>query len=168
MLLWLRAALFILVVPGTIAGWLPWYLATSVGAAPRPPILALRALAGLLIAVGWAGLLSGTRDFIRRGRGTPAPLDTPRTLVTAGLYERVRNPMYLAVLLAIVGQALWFGAPRVLLYAAGIALLFHSFVVLYEEPTLARAFGVEFERYRARVPRWLPRVASRRVSRPPT
>ena len=164
--LWLRAALFLVLAPGMVAGWLPWYIATSAGGAPRASGLVLRALGAAAIALGWAGLLWGARDFVRRGRGTPAPYDAPRTLVTAGLYTRVRNPMYVAVVLAIVGHALWHGSSRVLLYAAGIALLFHLFVVLYEEPTLARAFGPEYDRYRTRVPRWLPRRGPRRTSRP--
>jgi protein-S-isoprenylcysteine O-methyltransferase Ste14 len=117
----------------------------------------------LLLLLGWSGLLYCVRDFIRRGRGTPAPYDAPRDLVTAGLYQVVRNPMYVSVILAVLGQAIWFWSAAVLQYAAWIALGFHLMVVLYEEPALARQFGDSYTAYRARVPRWIPRVGQLRL-----
>jgi protein-S-isoprenylcysteine O-methyltransferase Ste14 len=153
---WLRAAAFIVVVPGAIAGWLPWWIA---GAPPLPPAPwpSPRTTGVAIAALGWGVLLWCARDFARRGRGTPAPYDPPRALVTSGLYRYVRNPMYVGVLTAILGQAWWYRSTGVLAYAAVIALMFHLRVVLYEEPRLARDFGADFDAYRARVPRWLPR-----------
>lgn len=160
---WLRALLFILVVPGTVAGWLPWYIAGS------PPFTIsdgrpLRGLGVLLVLVGWGVLLACARDFARSGRGTPAPYDPPRALVTNGLYRFVRNPMYVGVLAAIVGHTFWYYSKGVALYAVAVAVMVHLRVVMHEEPWLMRTFGPEFAAYRARVPRWLPRV--RQIRRP--
>ena len=153
--IWSRAALFVLLVPGAVAGWIPWWLAQGEGAAPAGAT-ASRWIGGALVALGWAIVLWCTRDFVRRGRGTPAPYDPPRALVTTGLFGVVRNPMYVGVLLAIGGIALRHGSGRTLLYGACVALAVHLRVVTYEEPRLAREFGAAFTAYRHAVPRWLP------------
>jgi protein-S-isoprenylcysteine O-methyltransferase Ste14 len=151
---WLRAAIFIAIAPGTIAGWLPWNLAGS----PHPWSETHGAwrLGALLTAVGWSILLSCARDFALRGRGTPAPYDAPRQLVVSGLYRYTRNPMYVGVLTAVLGQAIWFRSTAILWYALAAALGFHGFVVVYEEPTLTRLFGDDYLEYCRQVPRWLP------------
>jgi protein-S-isoprenylcysteine O-methyltransferase Ste14 len=156
---WIRAVIFIALVPGSVAGWIPWYVAGR----PRLdaiPMSGVRGAALVVALAGWMVLLWCARDFARQGRGTPAPYDPPRRLVTAGLYRFVRNPMYVAVVSSIVAQAVWYGSRAVLWYGVGMGLLFHVRVVLFEEPTLASAFGEEFAAYRARVPRWLPRIGS--------
>lgn len=117
-----------------------------------------RYAAGLLVGAGGALVLWCWYEFVTRGRGTPVPIDPPRHLVVVGPYRYVRNPMYVAALLIIVGQAVLYAAPSLLLYAAAFALATHLFVVLYEEPTLARLFGAEYGAYRAAVGRWLPRL----------
>lgn len=99
-------------------------------------------------------------DFARFGRGTPAPVDAPKRLVVRGLYRRVRNPMYLGVLLVVVGWALRLASQGLALYALGLGALFHLFVVCYEEPALRRSFGPAYEEYAARVGRWWPRARS--------
>jgi len=96
-------------------------------------------------------------EFVRRGRGTPAPYDPPRELVVAGLYRHVRNPQYVGVLLVVVGEALLAEAAILLGCAAVLAIGYHLFVRYYEEPTLAQLFGEAYSRYREAVPRWLPR-----------
>ena len=96
--------------------------------------------------------------FVRDGLGTPAPVAPTERLVVTGAYRHVRNPMYLAVLAAIVGQGLLLGQPRLLGYAGVVALAVVSFVRLYEEPTLERQFGAEYEAYRRAVPGWWPRL----------
>jgi protein-S-isoprenylcysteine O-methyltransferase Ste14 len=85
-------------------------------------------------------------------------------LVVTGLYRHVRNPMYLAVLAIVIGQALLLGSAGTLVYAAGLALGFHLFVVLYEEPTLRARFGDQYAAYCRQVPRWRPRLRPARVS----
>ena len=152
--IWIRAAAFVLLAPGAVAGWVPWLIARGDAAAAGAP--ALRWLGGALLAAGWAIVLWCTRDFALRGRGTPAPYDPPRALVTSGLFAVVRNPMYVGVLLAIGGMAAWHRSDRVVAYGALVALAFHLRVILYEEPRLAREFGAAFDAYRRAVPRWIP------------
>ena len=155
-MLWLRTALFTLVVPGTVVVFVPVaLLATGVGPSFRFGPVRWVGLAPLVIGV--AIILWCFADFIRRGRGTPAPYDPPRNLVISGLYRFVRNPQYLGVLLAVVGEALLAEAGILLGYAAFLAIAYHHFVRHYEEPTLDRLFGEAYTRYREAVPRWLPR-----------
>lgn len=158
--IWIRAVVFLLLFPGAIAGWIPWIVHT-----PRPNLPSMHSAGLLLVAIGWGVLLWCARDFARRGRGTPAPYDPPRALVTTGLYQYVRNPMYVGVLTAILGLAIWWWSPSVLTYAVGIALVFHFRVLIYEEPRLAESFASDFTRYRAEVPRWLPRLRNRNGAR---
>jgi protein-S-isoprenylcysteine O-methyltransferase Ste14 len=150
---WLRALLFIVVVPGTVAGWLPWRIA---GAPPNVWDASYGAwrLGAVLIVVGWAVLLWCAREFAFRGRGTPGPWDAPRQLVITGMYRYSRNPMYVAVFTAIVGQALWFHSKPVAWYALVVAIAFNLMVMLYEEPTLEGMFGHQYTDYRSRVRRW--------------
>ncbi len=119
---------------------------------------ALRYFGIVLIVAGLVVLLDSFRRFALQGRGTPAPVLPTERLVVTGLYRYVRNPMYVAVLSIVAGQGLLLGNARVLAYAAIIWLAFHIFVVAYEEPTLRRSFGAEYEAFRAGVPRWLPRL----------
>jgi protein-S-isoprenylcysteine O-methyltransferase Ste14 len=103
-------------------------------------------------------LISAFARFVTEGLGTPAPVAPTERLVVGGLYRHVRNPMYLAVLAAIVGQALILGRAALLVYGAVVAVAFVAFVRLYEEPTLKATFGDAYETYRRAVPGWWPRV----------
>jgi protein-S-isoprenylcysteine O-methyltransferase Ste14 len=116
------------------------------------------ALGGLLIGGGVLLLLECFGRFALQGRGTPAPVAPPRRLVITGPYRRVRNPMYVAVVAIILGQAALFADVRLLVYGMGVWLAFHGFVVLYEEPTLRQAFPHDYAVFTAAVPRWLPRL----------
>jgi len=96
-------------------------------------------------------------EFAVRGLGTPAPIAPTKYLVVSGLHRYIRNPMYIGVALAILGEAALFCAPNLAEYAALMLLIAHTFVVFYEEPTLHRQFGESYEEYRRTVPRWIPR-----------
>lgn len=111
-----------------------------------------------LIWVGAAGILSFLFQFVREGHGTPAPFMPPRRLVVRGPFLYVRNPAYLCAVALVAGQGLYFGHLRVLFYAAILAFAFHLFVIYFEEPTLRRKFGADYEEYCLRVPRWIPRL----------
>ena len=156
MSLFLKNLLFTVVVPGTVAFYIPLLIAGG----RRPAASAewgwreWAAMAPLLF--GGAVYLRCVRDFATVGRGTPAPVDAPKRLVVAGLYRYVRNPMYVGVLSVVGGWAMFFRSWRILLYAAGLALAFHLFVVFYEEPRLARQYGASYEWYRRAVRRWAP------------
>ena len=110
----------------------------------------------MLIVAGIPGIVDSFARFAREGLGTPAPIAPTRHLVVSGLYRYVRNPIYVGVVAVIAGQAILFADRRVLLYAALVWLAFHLFVVAYEEPTLSRTFGAQYEAFRAHVPRWIP------------
>jgi len=158
----LRTLLFTVVVPGTVAGLCPWLLATRGAELPLGalawPASPWHLLGCLPAATGAAGYLCCAWEFAARGRGTPAPWDAPRRFVASGPYRAVRNPMYVSVGLALLGEALLYRAPVVLALPAVLWPVFHAFVVLYEEPHLARTFGPEYAEYRRRVARWLPRA----------
>lgn len=119
-------------------------------------------------ALGWPVLFSGmsvllwcVRDFYVIGKGTLAPWDPPKKLVIVGLYQFVRNPMYVGILGCVTGWGLIAGSPLLAAYAGVLAVCFHLRVILYEEPTLAGKFGDEWMQYRATVNRWLPRLQSK-------
>ena len=118
----------------------------------------IRVVGALLTAVGALVVIHSFARFVVEGLGTPAPVAPPRRLVVGGLYRHVRNPMYVALVSAIVGQTLLFGRPLLLAYAAAVGVAFVAFVRWYEEPTLARRFGGEYDAYRRAVPGWWPRL----------
>lgn len=91
------------------------------------------------------------------GRGTPAPFDPPRRLVVAGPYRRIRNPMYVGAALALAGATLYYESLALLAYLAVFLLATHLLVLGYEEPTLRRLFGADYEGYCRQVGRWWPR-----------
>lgn len=152
-----KTLLFTILVPGTVAGWVPWLLRGSSSQATEN--LALRWTGILLIAIGVAVYLhTAFWGFANRGQGTPAPIAPPKKLVVEGLHRYVRNPMYIGVLSIVIGQALLFESGPIVRYAAMLWVGFHLFVLFYEEPILKRQFATEYDEYRKRVPRWLPRV----------
>lgn len=112
----------------------------------------------MLIVAGVSVLLDSFVRFALQGLGTPSPVFPTRHLVVSGLYRYVRNPMYAAVVSVIAGQGLLLGNVRLRQYGALVWVGFHAFVVVYEEPTLRRAFGPEYEAFCKDVPRWIPRL----------
>ena len=151
------SALFFVLAPGVAAGLVPWWLTGWRVRTPLPFWAPLRVLGVVLLAAAVPVLVSAFVRFVVEGVGTPAPVAPTRQLVVGGLYRYVRNPMYLAVVAAIVGQALALGQPKLLLYAAVVGAAMVVFVVGYEEPTLAHQFGAQYEAYRRAVPAWWPR-----------
>lgn len=156
----LGTALFLILAPGTLAGLIPWWISRWRFETPYAWWSALRIIGCLLMAAGGAVLLDSFARFALQGLGTPAPVFPTRSLIVTGLYRYVRNPMYVAVVSLVLGQGLVFGNVNLLEYAAVLWLGFHLFVVAYEEPTLRRTYGAEYERYCAHVPRWMPGSAS--------
>jgi protein-S-isoprenylcysteine O-methyltransferase Ste14 len=152
----LGSALFLVLAPGLAAGALP-VLITGWEVDERLPDV-VRGLGAVIGGLGIAFLLHTFARFALEGRGTPAPVAPTERLVVGGVYRFVRNPMYLAVLSVILGQALYFGSAELAGYGAVLAIAFVIFVRLYEEPTLEATYGAEYERYRAAVPGWIPRL----------
>ena len=147
---------FLLVAPGTIAGYIPW----SMTGWRLPPHAqpALQIAGAALIAAGLWLLIECFARFALQGRGTPAPIAPPERLVVTGPYRRVRNPMYVGVTAMNLGQAALFADTGLLVYAGVIGVAFHLFVLFYEEPTLRRSFPQDYAAYFAGVPRWIPRI----------
>lgn len=136
---------------------MPWALTGWQVEEPVPYWLPLRVAGAVLIAAGVPVLMSAFWRFAVEGLGTAAPVAPPERLVVGGLYRFVRNPMYIAVEAIILGQALLLGQLILFAYAALFALAVAAFVHFYEEPTLSRQFGAEYESYRRAVPAWRPR-----------
>jgi protein-S-isoprenylcysteine O-methyltransferase Ste14 len=161
----LGSALFFVVAPLMLAGFIPrWVTQWEF----RPAFFGVeltRIVGGMLIIVGAPGLLDSFARFALEGRGTPAPIAPPRKLVVSGLYRYVRNPIYIAVVSIILGQALLFGDGRLLWYGALLWVFFHVAVVMFEEPALKQTFGAEYESFRTNVPRWIPRLTPWRAAR---
>jgi protein-S-isoprenylcysteine O-methyltransferase Ste14 len=150
----LKSLLFLIVAPGMVAGYIPLALLQR---GPHIETGYLAYLAFPLWMIGGVILLWSFWNFLVQGRGTPAPIDPPKELVATGFYRYVRNPMYVGVLLILIGHFLWFGYWSLLAYMAVAFITTHLFVTLYEEPTLKRKFGIAYENYLKRVPRWIPR-----------
>lgn len=151
--MFIRALISFLVLPGVIAGLLPALII-----AYDPHRGAGLWFGWIILALGFLVLVWCVRDFFVSGRGTLAPWDPPRHLVVVGLYQFVRNPMYVGVLTLVLGWSLAAGSEWLAWYAAAVAVKFHLRVVFYEEPTLLRLFGAGWTAYAAAVPRWLPRL----------
>jgi protein-S-isoprenylcysteine O-methyltransferase Ste14 len=130
-----------------------WMAGGGLNAQPNVPAIVLMAIGG---AIAFRCLI----DFAWRGLGTPAPFDPPRRLVVSGLYRWVRNPMYVGMGILLIGEALLLPAIRLQMLAmvAILWIVVTLFIVVYEEPTLRRLFGEDYERYCRNVRRWIPRL----------
>ena len=160
----LGSFIFFLVAPGVVAGVVPFALVRWTF---QPPLLGLpgERLVGIVaVGVGLACLVDCFARFVLEGRGTPGPVEQTEVLVASGLYRFVRNPMYVCVLIVVLGQALLFGQTLLLAYAGVLLVAFYLFVLLYEEPTLRRRFGASYETYCLHVCRWWPRLTPWRES----
>ncbi len=158
----LQLALFTAVVPGTVMVWLPLF---GLYAALRHRPIPWTATAGgaiAILAISTAGYIGCAIDFAIVGKGTLAPIDMPKVLVVRRPYKHTRNPMYFSVLTVLRGESAVFRSASLLEYAAEVAIAFHVWVLIPEEPLLRRKMGEARWRYCDEVPRWIPRIARRR------
>jgi protein-S-isoprenylcysteine O-methyltransferase Ste14 len=160
----LGSALFFVAAPSVLAGLIPWWMTRWEFLPPFFDLQATRAVGVLLIVVGLPGLVDSFARFALQGLGTPAPIAPAQNLVVTGLYRYVRNPIYVAVVAIILGQAILFGDRLLVFYGGIMWLAFHAFVLAYEEPVLAQTFGAQYEEFRANVPRWIPRLSPWRTA----
>ena len=159
-MLWLKLLVYAPLYIGLLLVAGPW-CALRLGGGSLAPASPRSIGAGAVLIL--AGAVSAARcvwDFGKVGQGTPAAFDAPRRHVTVGLYRNVRNPMYVATILALLGEVAATLSVSILAYTAAIWLCCHLFVVMYEEPTLRRKFGDGYRAYCAAVPRWIPRLRS--------
>ena len=156
MSIFIRAITYSVFFIGLLLVFLPAQLLARAGITP-PATFGVFQVMGLIIAIcGSALALWCILTFAVVGQGTPAPFDPPHRLVIRGPYAFVRNPMYIGAGLVLVGAALFYRSLALLSYAAIFLLITHLFVILYEEPTLRRTFGTDYESYCQEVNRWLP------------
>lgn len=156
--MWLaaRSLFWAMLLPGVVAGYVPWRF-FGVGLTPVGPLSARQLVGALCIALGATLLVACIVDFARRGRGTLSPVDPPRKLVVRGLYQYVRNPMYLGVATVLFGEVVWAPSSALVVYALVWFAAVNLFVIGYEEPNLRHRFGASFEAYTQQVGRWIPR-----------
>jgi protein-S-isoprenylcysteine O-methyltransferase Ste14 len=156
-----RALVYVTLFVGFGLVFLPSRILSTTGIVPPARIGSTQFGGMLLTVVGALVVLSSVSAFVFVGKGTPAPFDPPRRLVTTGPFRFVRNPIYVGAIVSIAGASLYYGSIGLLLYALGLAIGFHLLVLFYEEPVLHRSFGTEYVAYCHRVPRWLPRISQR-------
>lgn len=163
---WVASVVHLIVAPGVVVGLLPW-LITGWQAGSRAEYLWPLRAAGLVVTLIAAMVI--VAEFVRfaRAGGSPAPVVPTSQLVVAGLYRHVRNPMYVAVVTGILGQAMWFMSLALVGYAVVMAAGMTAFVRWYEEPALSRQHGSSYDRYRAGVPAWIPRLHAADITQPP-
>lgn len=158
MLALLVTAVFLVLAPGFFVVLVPYWISRW---RIQPALLGFTAfrIAGVLLIVAAVPvLLESFARFALQGLGTPAPVFPTQHLVVKGFYRYVRNPMYVAVVSMVLGEGLLFGNVHLLVYGLAAWLVTFSFVITYEEPTLRRTFGAEYDTYRANLPRWIPRL----------
>jgi protein-S-isoprenylcysteine O-methyltransferase Ste14 len=149
-MLLLRAITAFLALPALFAFAIPIWIGTSAGRPARYLVWA-----GVLLCLGTLLLLWCVREFYVSGRGTLAPWDPPKHLVTSGPYRISRNPIYVGVVTILAGWCTLWSSRTLLIYSVLVMIAFHLWVLLFEEPWAARRFGSEWDAYRARVPRWV-------------
>jgi protein-S-isoprenylcysteine O-methyltransferase Ste14 len=154
----LKTVVFTLFVPGIVAGYIPWRLRNDAAPAAHG-IEAVISVAVIVVGI-LIYLHTAFWGFAWTGGGTPAPIAPTKRLVVRGLHRFVRNPMYIGVGMIIGGQAWLFHSRSTAIYLGVFAVFVNLFVLFYEEPTLKRQFGEDYERYRSSVPRWIPRIRS--------
>jgi protein-S-isoprenylcysteine O-methyltransferase Ste14 len=147
--------IFLVTEPGLMGGLVPYWLT---GWDSKDPPVALKVAGAVALLAGLAVLALTVIRFVVEGLGTPAPVAPTQNLVVGGLYRFVRNPMYVAVIAIILGQAAILGRPVLLVYAAIFWAVVASFVRFYEEPALAERYGAQYAAYRRAVRAWWPRV----------
>jgi len=152
----LRNLFFTIIHPGLVAGLIPyWILGVKINYVFTQHFQFYHYLGILVFITGLVILLSCIINFVVKGRGTLSPLDPTKRLVITGLYKYSRNPMYVGVMLILIGEAIFFQSLSLLIYLVVIFLAFNIFILVHEEPRLRKDFGEEYNRYCQIVRRWI-------------
>ncbi|MFH2040489.1 MAG: isoprenylcysteine carboxylmethyltransferase family protein [Chloroflexota bacterium] len=159
-----KTTLGTIVVVGGFCFLVPYFILMASPFRLPAGINLLQIFASLVAACGLGMVVWVSVAFVRKGQGTPIPIEPPTRLVIHGLYRLVRNPMYVGAVLILLGEALFFRSGWLLLYATGLWATLHTFLVVFEEPQLRQRFGSDFEQYLISVPRWIPRIPARGIS----
>jgi protein-S-isoprenylcysteine O-methyltransferase Ste14 len=152
----IRNLFFTILQPGMVAGLFPyWILGRRVHDVPFPLLLYRHYAGAIIFITGLTIMLSCIVNFAVKGKGTLSPADPTKHLVITGLYKYSRNPMYIGVMLILIGEAIFFQSGSLWIYALFIFSAFTLFVLLVEEPRLTNDFGEEYKSYCKRVRRWI-------------
>jgi protein-S-isoprenylcysteine O-methyltransferase Ste14 len=149
------------VVPGGAVVAVPYLVLRATGDLSAPAIGLLEVVAIALALMGASMVVWVSVVFVTHGKGTPVPIDPPKTFVAAGLYRFIRHPMYAGALLILFAEAAFFRSAWILLYAGLLWTALHTFAVFLEEPGLERRFGDAYREYKSRTPRWVPKGPGR-------
>ncbi len=152
----IKTVIFTFLVPGSATVFIPLGILPKNSLQQLSDLDLLHAAAFFPMLMGLLIFLRCAFDFVFAGRGTPAPIDPPKELVVRGLYRYVRNPMYVGIILILIGEAWLFGSWVMAVYAASFLTIFNLFVLFYEEPVLEKKFGESYRRYCATTSRWIP------------
>ena len=152
----LRNLLFTILQPGVVGFLIPYLLLRNTGRTLFPDEWTpLHFMSAALMVIGVSIGLRCILRFVTEGKGTISPIDPTKKLIVKGLYRYSRNPMYVAMMILLTGEALFWRSPGVAIYAAVVFVGFNLFIILHEEPRLTREFPMEYAEYRANVRRWL-------------
>lgn len=153
--LFLRNLIFTILLPGTVAGWIPYTLIRDEWVSIIQSLESFQYLGVPVFLLGFIILLLCIIRFAVDGRGTLAPIDPTKKLVVTGLYRYSRNPMYVGVITMLIGEAIFTWAADLWIYTLVVFIAFNLFIRFIEEPRLKRDFGEEYRRYCQRVRRWV-------------
>jgi protein-S-isoprenylcysteine O-methyltransferase Ste14 len=154
--LFLRNLFFTILQPGLVAGLIPyWILGRKAMSVPIQPQKFHQYLGVMIFIVGLGIMLSCIVNFAIKGRGTLSPADPTKHLVVAGLYKYSRNPMYLGVIMMLIGEAVFFQSSALWIYLVVVFIGFHLFILMHEEPRLKKDFEAEYKEYCKKVRRWI-------------
>ena len=149
-----KALFFTALFPGTVTILVPYLILNSGGEWKFPELTMLKVLFIVLGITGALILFYCIWEFAFYGKGTLATVDPPKILVVRGFYKYTRNPMYTMVICVLISETLFYNSVNILFYAGAVFLVFHLFVIFYEEPHLKKVFGEEYKRYLSEIPRW--------------
>lgn len=164
-MLTLKTILATIFVPGTACILVPYLILRATNATIKRPTSPAQVIAILVILSGIYMIVWVSTTFVRQGRGTPVPVEPPTRLIIKGLYRYVRNPMYVGAVLVVLGEALYFRSIWLLVYAIAIWAMLHAALLVFEERQLKERFGPDYEQYLRAVPRWIPKIPGRDISR---
>ena len=156
MSLFLRNLFFTILQPGIVAGLIPYFIIRrSLSTSIEQPFSLYQYLGSMIFILGFMLMLICIANFAIRGRGTLSPVDPTKKLVIGGPYKFSRNPMYVGVMMILIGESIFFQSTATCIYSLVIFIAFYTFVVFFEEPYLRERFGDEYNRYVRNVRRWV-------------
>ncbi len=164
MRLLIKNLIFTVLVPGTVVVYIPYRIIKDQYNSFAIHWNMLHISSVFVIVTGTSIYFYCLWDFAVTGRGTPAPIDAPKHLVIKGLYSYVRNPMYIGVLLALLGCSALYDSLTMLQYTLLMGIIFHAAVIVMEEPILQRKYGESYKIYCKAVRRWTPGKGCKKTS----